>query len=109
MKRFLSLMVALVFALTCFGTVMAAEKAVPAAAPAKAAPADNTMKKEGEAAKPEKKKATKKKATKKKAKKAEEKKAEEPKPEALMTLLPAPSAEEVRPVQKSSEPPGQGI
>ncbi|MGE5699078.1 MAG: hypothetical protein ACM31N_03310 [Deltaproteobacteria bacterium] len=52
MKRFLALMVAVVFALTCFGTVMAADpKAAAPAAPAKAAPAaDNTMKKE--AAKP---------------------------------------------------------
>jgi hypothetical protein len=54
MKQFLSVLVALVFALTCFGTVMAAEKAernVPAEPPAVAAPqavspaGDNTMKK----------------------------------------------------------------
>lgn len=91
MKRFLSLMVAVVFALTCFGTVMAAEKA----APAKAAPAmDNTMKKEGEAPKAEKKKATKK-ATKKKASKkakAAEKKAEEPAPTAPAAPPAAPPA-----------------
>src|SRR5512134_419504 len=37
MKRFLSLMVAVVFALTCFGTVMAADpKAAPATTPAQA-------------------------------------------------------------------------
>ena len=46
MKRFLSLMVAVVFAVTCLGAaVAAAQKAAPAA-PEKAAPAaDNTVKK----------------------------------------------------------------
>jgi hypothetical protein len=46
MKKFLSLMVAVVFAVTCFGAAMAAEQKAAPAAPEKAAPAaDNTVKK----------------------------------------------------------------
>ncbi|OGP79318.1 MAG: hypothetical protein A2Z13_04095 [Deltaproteobacteria bacterium RBG_16_64_85] len=46
MKRFLSLMVAVVFAVTCLGAAVAAEQKAAPAAPEKAAPAaDNTVKK----------------------------------------------------------------
>jgi PBP1b-binding outer membrane lipoprotein LpoB len=46
MKRFLSLMVAVVFAVTCVGAAMAAEQKAAPAGPAKAVPAaDNTVKK----------------------------------------------------------------
>jgi len=87
MKKFLSLMVAVVFALTCYGTVMAAEPKAAPAEPTKAAP--SVEKKDGDAAKPEKKKAKKKAAKKKAAKKAKKEGKGDEKPAEPTTPPPA--------------------